>query len=141
MVKVKLPSRETPEEIEAYKKGKVDTAFPVRKPIATFVKDKDVAERMLAGARRRLNAMPKLQAELRVHGVKVSLNKAKGAIRGAKRRARRKSFKGSEGFEGSARATQKSSGPSAKAVARQRAREFNVEYGGNHGAKDQAADS
>lgn len=100
--------------------------------IGTFVKNREVAERMLAGAKRHLNALPHDVGALRANGIKLSENELRGAIRRAKKLQRRKAFKGSEGFEATARLT-RGSGPQGKALqraeARKRAAEFNEKYG------------
>jgi hypothetical protein len=114
----------------------------------TYVKDRATAERMQAGAQRHLNSLGENQIGLRVHGIKLSANQLKGAIRQQKRKARRAAFKTSDGFEVSARATRVAPGLSDKAAARKRAREFNAQHGGQNGTgtgdpndkRDQAGD-
>lgn len=97
--------------------------------IGTFVRDRATAERMLAGATRHLNALTETQRDFRVHGIGISDNQLRGAIRHSKRERRHKAFKGSEGFVASNQLTFKSSGDSPKAAARKHAREFNVAQG------------
>ena len=87
----------------------------------TFVKDKAIAERMMAGSQRHLATMDKTQTELRVRGIKVTSNKLRGTIRTALRRVRREQT-GVTPFRGA--------GPVGKAAeraeARKRAEEFNA---------------
>ncbi len=97
--------------------------------IGTFVRDRATAERMLAGALRHLNTLPEMQRDFRVHGVGISDNQLRGAVRHSKRERRHKASVGSEGFAVSRQLTFKSSGDSPKAAARKAAREFNMAQG------------
>jgi hypothetical protein len=76
-----------------------------------------------AGRIRRLKSMPRIQRELRGIGLKVTENKARGMVRRSQRQALHARLKGSMSSLDST--TKRTSGPSEKALARQRAREFN----------------
>lgn len=92
---------------------------PVDEPkaIGTFVKERAVAERMLAGAKRHLNSLPPEIAALRAQGVHLTANQLRGTVRRARRQ-------------------QASESGQTHSAQRKRAREFNAKHGGKHGTQD-----
>jgi hypothetical protein len=120
------------EKTEPKKRLKSDPLFSPSRG-GTFVKDKAVAERMMAGSQRHLGKMDQNQAELRVRGIKVSPNKLRGAIRHARRELHHKAFEGTDGFSANAALVFRGAGPQGKAAeraaARKRAEEFNAKVG------------
>lgn len=89
--------------------------------IGTFVHDKATAERMLAGAERHLHGLPKGQQELRVHGIHLTVNQLRGAVRHARRQQHEpiREFRGAGPVGKSAE----------RAAGKKRAEEFNAKFG------------